>query len=333
MRSIKEANVSGKRIIIWTDLDVPVRDDKVVDDTRLQRASSTLNYLRRKGASILMLGHLARPKGRDLTLSFKPVAKKLGQILESSVELLDELETPKSKLAMLENIRFWHGEVANEEKFAREIAKLGDIYVNDCFATSHHEGATMLYLPKLFPSYSGITLEKEIKELSKIIKNPQRPLVAIIGGEKVETKLPAINNLAKISDKVLVGGRLMFEVGGQILPNNVVVASDDIDQKDIGPKSIGVFTKLIETAKTIVWNGPMGIYEDKKYLEGTKQTAKAVTEGDAYKIVGGGDTIAALEKLGLLDKMDYVSTGGGAMLVFLAGKKLPGLAALGFYKD
>ena len=328
MRFIKEANVSGKKVIIWTDLDVPVENGAVVDSTRLENATLTLNYLRKAGASILMVGHLGRPKSKEPSLSSEPVAKRLGEVLESKVEFLDEIKVPKSNLAMLENIRFWPGEKANDPNFAREVAKLGQIYVNDCFSTSHHEGATMLYLPKLLPSYAGIIVEKEVRELSKLFQNPARPLVAIIGGAKIETKLPAIYNLAKTADKVLVGGRLMFEVERRSLPENVVVASDDLDTKDIGVMSINLFKELISSAKMVVWNGPMGMFEDAKYMKGTKEIAVSVVKSNSYSVVGGGDTISALNKLGLAKKINFVSTGGGAMLDFLAGKKLPGLEAL-----
>ena len=320
--------VEGKRILVWTDLDVPVEKEAVVDDTRLKNAAQTLNYLRKKDASILMLGHLGRPKDREPSLSLEPVAKRLGEILGTEVELLEEIKLPESSLAMLENIRFWPGEEAKDQKFAQEIAKLGQIYVNDCFSTSHHAGSTMMYLPKLLPSYAGMVVEREIEELAKIIQNPRRPLVAIIGGAKLETKLPAISNLAKIADRVLVGGRLMFEVEKNTLPENVVVALDDVDTKDIGPSSIDLFKGVLSKAKMIVWNGPMGIFEDNKYMTGTREIAVSVVESDSYSVVGGGDTIAALNKFHLPRKINFVSTGGGAMLEFLAGKKLAGLEAL-----
>jgi phosphoglycerate kinase len=321
-------SVEGKKVIVWTELDVPVENGTVVDNTRLKAAAKTLNYLREKGASILMLGHLGRPKGKEPSLSLRPVAISLGDILGVEVELLEQIKPPRSGLAMLENIRFWPAEEAKDPSFAQEIAKLGQIYVNDCFSTSHRAGSTMLYLPELLPSYAGMALEREVEELAKVIRSSQKPLVAIIGGAKIETKLPSIANLARVADKVLVGGRLMFEVGSMHLDNNVVVASDDIDTKDIGPKSIEIFSEIIKAAAMVVWNGPMGVFEEEKYASGTKAVAKVVTNSQAYSVVGGGDTIDALNKFGLLDKISYISVGGGAMLEFLAGKKLPGLEAL-----
>src|SRR4030043_1482193 len=230
--------VEGKKIIVWTELDVPVENGAVVDNTRLEAAAKTLNYLIEKGAPILMIGHSGRPKGKDPSLSLKPVAKSLEEILEAKIELLEEIKPFESNLAMLENIRFWAAEEEKEPSFAREIARLGQIYVNDCFYTSHRAGSTMLYLPKLLPSYAGIALEKKVEELGKIIRSPKRPLVAIIGGAKIETKLPAINNLAKIADKVLVGGRVMFEISQNDLAQNVVVAADHVEIRDIGPGAI-----------------------------------------------------------------------------------------------
>lgn len=329
MKSIESADVSGKRIIVWADLDVPVENNKVVDDTRLKVTNRTLGYLRNRGASILMIGHLGRPEGRDLSLSLKPVAEKLVEITGHKVELMDEIKKPHTNLALLDNIRFWPGERAVDQKFAQEVAKLGQVYVNDCFATSHHDGATMRYLPKFLPSYAGLNLVREVGELKKIMESPARPLVAIIGGAKLETKLPAIYNLAKVADKVLVGGKLMFEVEIRALPENVVVAHDDIETKDIGQNSINLFRELIDSASTIIWNGPMGVFEEDRYMKGTKEVAVSVVESKSYSVVGGGDTIAALNKLGLLDKINFVSMGGGAMLDFLAGKRLPGLEALG----
>lgn len=330
MKFLKDlTDIQGKKVLVWSDLDVPVESGSVVDATRLKNAAKTLDYLQSKEASILIIGHLGRPKEREVSFSLRPVAKSLGEILGSEVEFLEELKAPSSKLAMLENIRFWPAEENKDQSFARKIAKLGEIYVNDCFSTSHHAGATMLYLPKLLPSYAGGLVEKEVGELSKIIRNPLRPLAAIIGGAKLDTKLPVIFNLATVADKVLVGGKLMFETERRSFPENVVIAHDDVNTKDIGPLSIKLFNELISETKMVVWNGPMGMFEDDNYLNGTREVANSVIESGAYSVVGGGDTIAALNKLGLIGKISFVSTGGGAMLEFLAGKKLPGLEALG----
>ncbi|MEX0617289.1 MAG: phosphoglycerate kinase [Candidatus Woykebacteria bacterium] len=332
MKSVKEALVSGKRAVVRCDLDDPILDKKVVEDTRIKSNIPTLKYLLDKGASLFLISKLGRPKGKDPNLSMRIVVDILSQDLGEKVTFKEDLREEKlAKVTLLENLRFWSGEEAGSLEFSKSLASFGDFYVNECFATSHRSDASFIGIPKFLPSFAGLNLFKEISELNKVLKSPERPLVAIISGAKLETKLPAINNLATIADKVLVGGRLMFEVSKQGLPQNVVVASDHIDQKDIGQRSIDAFTKIIDSAKTVVWNGPMGVFEEEKYMAGTKGVAEAVVRSSAYKIIGGGDTIAALGKLGLLDKIDHVSTGGGSMLEFLAGKKLPGLAALGYY--
>jgi phosphoglycerate kinase len=328
MRSLREAVVIDKKVLLWADLDVPIQGGQVADDTRLKKGLATLQYLLDNGARVLLIGHLGRPVGKDPALSLKPVALRLGQLLARTIELKEEIAPAESGVAMLENIRFWEGEEKREEDFAKEVAGLGDLFVNDCFASSHHAGATMLYLPKKLPSYGGLSLEREVAELSKILKEPSHPLVAIIGGAKIETKLPVINHLAKVADSVLVGGKIMFETENVSLPGNVVVAKDNIDGKDIGPQSIEDFSKIIAGASMVVWNGPMGVFEEAKYALGTKSIAQAIAKSSAYSIIGGGDSISALKRLSLIDKIDYVSSGGGAMLEFLAGNKLPGIEAL-----
>lgn len=328
MNSIETADVTGKRVIVWAALNAPVEEGRVLDDTRLKAAAETIDKLIKKGASVLLIGHLGRPKGKNASLSLQPVADKLGQILNSNVELIDEIKAPKTPLSILENIRFWPEEEKKNPEFAKKIAKLGHIYVNDCFPSSHHAGATMLFLPKFLPAFAGPNLIREVEELKKLLEHPARPLVSIIGGAKIKTKLPVIDNLAKVSNNVLIGGKLMFEVNIAYLPENVTVAHDDVDKKDIGPKTIRLFKELLEPAKTIIWNGPMGIFEEEKYAVGTKEIARTVADSPAYSVIGGGDSIEALNKFGLLDKINYVSHGGGAMLEFLAGKKLRGIEAL-----
>ncbi len=234
-------------------------------------------------------------------------------------------------IILLENLRYWKEEEANDLEFAKKLASFGEFYVDECFSVAHRNHASVAILPTLLPSAAGIELFQEVSELEKIFKAPQHPLVAIIGGAKLETKLPAITNMARVSDKVLVGGKLMFEIDKSTIPGNVVVAIDDIDQKDIGPKTLELFKNEIEKAKMIVWNGPMGMFEEAKYELGTRELAKIVANSSGYSIVGGGDTIAALNKENMLDNIDFVSVGGGAMLEFLEGKKLPALVALGYY--
>ena len=334
MQTVKEANVSGKRVIVRCDFDDPIKDRKLVDDTRIRSNLPTLKYLLDKGSSLFLISKLGRPKGRDPNLSLRIVMDALSQHLGEKINFKEDLRQERlDKVTLLENLRFWPEEEAADLEFSKILASFGDLYVNECFATSHRGDASFIGIPKYLPSFAGLNLIREITQLKKLLVDPERPLIAIIGGAKLETKLPAINNLAKVSDKVLVAGKLMFEVAGQSLPTNIIVAPDYLDKKDIGPKSVEIFTRIIQTARTIVWNGPLGVFEEEKYLDGTRRVGEAVAASSAYKIIGGGDTIAALKKLGLLDKIDYVSTGGGAMLEFLAGKKLPGLVALGYYND
>jgi phosphoglycerate kinase len=332
MKSVKEADVSGKRVVVRCDFDVPVKNGQIEDETRINNSLPTLKYLLGEGAKLFLLSKMGRPKFRDPDLSLRVVVENVAQKLGKEVVFKEDLnEGSPGDAVLLENLRFWPEEEKGDLEFSKKLALFGDLYVNECFAASHRSDASFVGVPKFLPAFAGLNLVREVTELRKILEDPKRPLIAIIGGAKLETKLPAINNLAKISEKVLVGGRLMFEVGEQVLPQNVVVAPDDVDQKDIGLKSIGSFESIMKSARTIVWNGPMGVFEEEAYMQGSKEVAEVMSEANAYKVVGGGDTIAVLEKLGLLDKMDYVSTGGGAMLEFLAGKKLPGLAALGYY--
>lgn len=332
MKSVKEAEVSGKRVIVRTDFDIPVKDGVIVDETRLDDSIPTLKYLLEKKAKLFLISKMGRPKFQDPSLSLKPVIGEVSKKLEREIKFKDNLdENIPGEVTLLENLRFWPEEKRGDLEFSKKLASFGDIYVNECFATSHRSDASIIGIPKILPSYAGLNLIREVTELKKILEDPKRPLISIIGGAKLKTKLPAINSLARVSDKVLVGGKLMFEIGGQSLPDNVVIATDDIDKKDVGPKTIDSFKKILQSANTIVWNGPLGMFEVDKYLEGTRLLAEAIVALDAYKIIGGGDTITALDKLNLLDKIDYVSTGGGAMLEFLAEEKLPGLTALGYY--
>lgn len=329
MKSVEEADVSGKRVVVRCDFDVPVENGKILDDTRIKDSLPTLKYLLSNDAKLFLISKLGRPKGKDLSLSLGIIVETLSNYLGKEIIFQKDLNEKNSgEVILLENLRFWPEEEEADENFGKKLATFGDLYVNECFATSHRNDASIAQLPKLLASYAGIRLLKEVEELKIVMKSPARPLVAIIGGAKLETKLPAIFNLAKIADKVLVGGRLMFEVERRSLPENVVVAHDDVQTKDIGDGSIELFAEAINIAKMIVWNGPMGMFEDSRYMKGTKEIAKAVTDSDAYSVIGGGDTISALNKLDLISKIKFVSTGGGAMLEFLAGKTLPGLKAL-----
>jgi phosphoglycerate kinase len=330
VRVLKDiSDVEGKKVLVRVDFDVPVENGKVTDETRIKAVLPSIQFLLSRRAKVILLAHLGRPAGRDQKFSLKPLIDVLERLLGQEVSFLQNFESDEiHQLNLLENLRFWPGEVANDENFAKAIASLGQFYVNDAFAVCHRAHASIVGLPKLLPSFVGLNLGREIRELSEVLEKPERPLVAIIGGAKIETKLPAINNLAKVADKVLVGGRVMFEISKIDLAQNVVVATDHVGTRDIGSGAIKIFEGVIARARLIVWSGPMGVFEEDQYESGTKAIANAVVGSQAYSIVGGGDTIAALNKFDLLDKIGYVSTGGGAMLEFLAGKKLPGLVAL-----
>lgn len=332
MRSVVEAEVSGKTVIVRCDFDVAVSSGKITEDIRIRKSAETLKYLLGKGARLFLIAHLGRPENKDPNLSLKLVIPLLRELLGRDIVFQETLADEKiGEVVMLENLRYWPEEEANSETFAKALANFGDLYIFECFSVAHRLHASVDKLPKLLPCYAGLELFKEVGEMEKIFKSPQRPLVALIGGAKIETKLPAIINIAKVADKVLVGGKLMFEVDKQNLPSNVEVASDSVDHKDIGPTSLANFKKEIAGAKMIVWNGPVGMFEDEKYQSGTREVARAIAASNGYSIVGGGDTLSALDKEDLLDKVDFVSVGGGAMLEFLSGRRLPALEALEYY--
>jgi len=337
MKSIKEAKVSGKRVILRGDLDTPLEDGEVADDTRLKTFLPTLKYLLKSKANLLIIGHLGRPKGKkDPKLSLEPIAKRLGELVKRKIKLIESLDKVGEfkGIVMLENLRFWPEEenpsTSSGQTFARELASLGNLYVNDAFAVSHRKHASTVGIPEHLPAYAGLGLEEEVKELGSVLEKPERPLIFIIGGAKTETKKPLVPAFAEIADKVLLGGLLMLAQEVEGIPN-VIFPIDAEDAYDIGPKSIKLFAEIIKEAKTVVWNGPLGVWEDNRYELGTRAIAEELALLPGKVVVGGGDTIAALNAFGLTSKMSYISLGGGAMLEFLAGKKLPGLVALGYY--
>lgn len=342
LKTLKEAEVSGKRVLLRVDLDVPLEwppptggvppEAVIGEDYRLKALLPTLNYLLDHKAEVLIIGHLGRPDGKEIPeLSLKPISIRLSELLGKNIDFLPQLPSNPlgliSKLLMLENLRFWPGEEKNDPDFAKKLSSLGDIYVNDAFAASHRAHASIAGVPKYLPAYAGLRLEEEVKELGGVLENPERPLVFILGGAKTETKAPLVSAFAKAADSVLLGGLLMFDQELKKIPRTVFPV-DAVETFDIGSESVSKFTQIIKDAKTVVWNGPMGKWEEEQYAGGTRAIAAALAELSAKTIVGGGDTIAALSAFGLLEKMKYVSIGGGAMLEFLAGKRLPGLVAL-----
>jgi len=338
---LKSANVAGKRVFLRLDLDVPRSERGVIDTTRIDAGFPTLEFLLASGAEVIIGSHLGRPNGFDENLTLRGIGLAIAGRLDVPLELfkdenLNSLKAFKisDKVTLLENLRFHAEEEQNDPEFSKKLAALSDIYVNEAFAVSHRNHASIAGVPKLLPHFAGIRLQKEVEELSKVLENPTRPLVVVIGGAKIETKLPLVNKMLESADKVLVGGEIAAEISSFEMPNEkLVVAQLNVEKTDIMEESIKRFGEELKTARTIVWNGPMGEISkevNKSLLSeiGTKEIAFLISQSNAHTIVGGGDTVGFLNKHGLLHKFSFVSTGGGAMLAFLSGLPLPGLQAL-----
>ncbi len=335
----KASDIGGKKVFVRGDIDVPLDRGKITDDTRLRDIWPTIEFLLEQKCTVVLAGHLGRPEGKVVPeLSSKPIASWMADYINGSVSEINFGEIDGFKisddLTVLENLRFYPGEEANDLEFAKELAELGEIYVNEAFAADEREHASVVLVPTLLSHFAGFRLAKEIEVLSKLLEDPQRPLTVIIGGAKLETKIPLISKMAEIADSVVVGGKLVSEikVGSPIMGmEKVKVLRLTENTKDTTLESIDKV--LIERIKssdvgTIVWNGPVGQVEEYTYQVGTRRIAELLASSPAYKIVGGGDTIAILSKLGILDKFDWVCSGGGSMLKFLAGEKLPGVEVL-----
>jgi len=347
-------DVFGKKVFVRADLDVPLREAQVVDgerlttsaevetSTRLVNLKPTVDWLLEHGASqIIIAGHIDRPKKPDPALSTKQLIEPLQKILGRKINFVPQVSTQSTpgveqldtsgfgEVLLFENLRFWPGEEANDLGFARQLASMADVYVNDALSVSHREHASVVALPSLLPHAVGLHLQKEFNVLSELLKNPKRPFVAVVGGAKIETKLPVIENLAKFADFVLVGGELPLEIDkrGTRFDSKVIVAGLNPQSKDITEESIDQFRKLITIASTVAWNGPMGVFEE-GYENGSLAIAQTIIDSGAYSVVGGGETTEFLASKNLLSRFSFVSSGGGAMLEFLAGKSLPGLEAL-----
>lgn len=384
-KTVKDIDVSGKRVLMRVDFNVPLdAEGSILDDRRIRAALPTIEYLLDKGAKLILVSHLGRPKGIDPAFKMDNVAHRLSDLLGKPVLKLDSCVGPEVKQAveqmkpgdviMLENVRFYDGETKNDPEFARQLAELADVYVNDAFGTAHRAHASTEGVTKFLPAVAGFLMEKELEFLGKVISEPDKPFVVILGGAKVSDKIGVIDNLLNKADTLLIGGGMLFtflkakglEIGKSLLDaehldyakgvlekagDKIVLAEDvviadkvapDASYKtvpvdsippewigvDIGPRSVETFSHYIKNAKTIFWNGPMGIYEIEVFAEGTKGIAQAVAESPALSIVGGGDIAAALEELSYAEKITHISTGGGASLEFIEGKELPGVSAL-----
>ena len=388
-KTVKDVDVRGKRVLVRVDFNVPLAGDAVTDDTRIRAALPTIRYLIDHGARVVLMSHLGRPKGEpDPQYSLKPVRRVLQRMIGRNVAFSPDIVGPEAEEAvgrmidgeilMLENVRFDPGEKTNDPDFARRLAALGDIFVNDAFGAAHRAHASTAGVAAYLPAYAGMLLEREVKTLTGMLTDPDRPFVGILGGSKVSDKFGVIDKLLDCCDTVLIGGGMAFtflvakglEVGNSIvetdwvepakqmlekakgagielvLPTDFVVASEiaeDAETRivgreeipagmmglDIGPSTIELFKGEIAGAKTIFWNGPMGVFEMTPFETGTREVAVAVARNNrAASIIGGGDSVAALKKFDLEDRVTFVSTGGGASMKLLEGSALPGVDAL-----
>jgi len=338
---VREADVAGKHVLVRADLNVPLEEGRVADDTRIEASLPTLRYLLDEGvAAIAVCSHLGRPKGPDPAFAIAPVAARLAELL------------PDERVRVLENTRFDPGETKNDPESAKRLAEGMDLYVNDAFGSAHRAHASTVGVAELLPAYAGLLLERELEMLGRLLGEVERPFVLVAGGAKVEDKLGVLEHLGGRADTVLVGGKMAEELRGgsplpyeAVLPSDVVAAAafeaeaesrvtpyDDLPEGwlglDIGPATRERFGEVIRGARTLFWNGPMGVFEWPRFAEGTKAVARAVADTDAYSVVGGGDSARALQELGLADEISWVSTGGGASLELLEGKELPGVVAI-----
>ena len=387
-KSIEDLNVSGKKVLVRVDFNVPMdKEGNITDDRRIREALPTITYLKDKGAKVILMSHLGRPKGKaNPDFSLAPVANRLVELLNEKIifakDVIGEDAASKSdalmagQILLLENVRFHGEEEKNNPEFAKKLSSLGEIFVNDAFGTAHRAHASTAGVADYLPSAIGFLIKKELDFMGKAISDPERPFVAILGGAKVSDKIGVIRNLMDKVDTLLIGGGMAYtfykamgrEIGTSIveddkvelaadtlkeaegkikllLPVDTVVAREfkedteyhtvDSDKipadymgMDIGEKTRDIFSQVVQTAKTVIWNGPMGVFEMEPFAKGTYALAEAVSKVDGTTIIGGGDSAAAIEQLGFADKMTHISTGGGASLEFLEGKVLPGIAAI-----
>ena len=384
-KSVTDIDVKGKRVLVRVDYNVPIKEGKVGDDTRIRAAMPTLNYLLEHGAAVILCSHLGRPKGGpDPKYSLRPVAEYLSQMMGKPVAFAEDCVGPVAEAAakalkpgdvlLLENTRFHPEEEKNDLELAKKMAALADIYVNDAFGSAHRAHASTEGVARFLPAVAGFLLEKEIKYLGQAIADPKRPFIAILGGAKISDKIGVIKNLLTKADQVLIGGGMantFFKAQGYPVADSLVedealetarellqtgsarlrlpvdmVLADKFDAEaksetlptgpvpdgwrilDIGPKTVEAYSKVIAGAGTVVWNGPMGVFEFPRFARGTLGIAKAVAGSAAVSIIGGGESVAAIQQSGLAGKITHISTGGGASLEMLEGLILPGLAAL-----
>jgi phosphoglycerate kinase len=388
LRTVEAADVRGRRVLVRNDFNVPLDDGRVTDDLRIRAAVPTLRWLVEHGGRVISCSHLGRPKGkRDERYSLAPVVPVLAAHLGREVRFVDDVvgesaqaaarELTDGEVMLLQNLRFEPGETDNDPEFADRLAALAELYVDDAFGAAHRAHASVVGVAERLPAYAGYLLATEVRVLSRLLENPDRPFVAVLGGSKVSDKLAVLDNLLGRVDSLVIGGGMCFtflaaqglEVGDSLfekdqvdavrqlaaraeregkrllLPTDVVVADDFAEDAntrtvpvdgiepgwrglDIGPETAAAFAAEIARARTVFWNGPMGVFEWEPFAAGTRRVAEAVAASDAYTVVGGGDSAAAVAQLGLADRIDHMSTGGGASLELLEGKTLPGVAVI-----
>lgn len=390
-KSVTDIAVEGKKVLVRCDFNVPMKDGKITDDRRIREALKTVNYLVDNKAMVILMSHLGRPSGEGFEEKYTlaPVAKRIEEltgkkvVMASDGEVVGEnakkavAEMKAQDIVLLDNVRFVKGETKNNTEFAKELASLGDIFVNDAFGTAHRAHSSTAGIAEFLPSAMGFLIEKEVSFMGKALEAPERPFAAILGGAKVSDKIAVIENLMDKVDALAIGGAMAYtflkaqgyKVGTSLVEDDKLELAKSLIEKaanknvklllpidhqiaaefkedavskitegadiedgfmgmDIGPKSVELYSETLKNAKTIIWNGPMGVFEMAKFAEGTKQVAKTLSEADAITIIGGGDSAAAVEQLGYGDKMTHISTGGGASLEFLEGKVLPGIDVL-----
>ena len=379
MRSLDDLDVDGKRVLVRVDFNVPLDGERITDDTRIRAALPTIEALRERGARLLLVAHLGRPKDREPEFSLAPAAKRLGELLKTDVPLAADLDhVPDGELVMLENSRYEPGETKNDPELAQRLADLADAYVNDAFGAAHRAHASTEGVAHLLPAAAGHLLEREVSTLSALLESPERPFVAVVGGAKVTDKIGVIQRLCEVADEILIGGAMAYTFalanGGAVcgslhededgqetarkaqarakeqgcklrLPddsvaadafaadaNTQVVPTDAVPDGwmglDIGPAAAALYASRVRAASTVLWNGPMGVFELAPFAAGTRALAEAVADCRGTTVVGGGDSVAAVTQLGLADRVTHVSTGGGASLELLEGRVLPGVAAI-----
>jgi phosphoglycerate kinase len=386
--SVRDAEVAGRRVLVRVDFNVPLADGEVADDTRIRAALPTIELLRERGAALVLCSHLGRPGGkRDASLSLRPVAQRLGELLGTEVKLANAVvggdvdliagALGPGDVMLLENLRFVAGETENDPKLAEALAQLAELYVNDAFGAAHRAHASTAGVAEHLPGYAGLLLEREVTELTRVVEAPERPLVVVLGGAKVSDKIGVIDRFLEVADSILIGGAMCFSffraqgigtgnslveeegvklaeealkraeqsdcdlllpvdlvLGGSFDAETEVRESDGIEVPDgwmgldVGPRTAERFGEKIAAAGTVLWNGPMGAFELEPFAAGTRAVAEAVAEAPGTTVIGGGDSVAALVQFGLGEEVDWLSTGGGASLELLEGKKLPGVEAL-----